>query len=218
MSVVDVAARVAQLEALMERRAAPAGLSVAPATASPSFEATLAAAGAWSSGAGLAAGAARPVPFVFGEELAALGADSAGGRVLAAAQAEVGQAEFPPGSNDGPRIADYRSAVPGAYAGAPWCAYFVSWAAAQAGVPLGESGSGFGAVEQVADWAARTGRLVPAGGEPQPGDLILFGGRHIGIVESVNADGTLTTVEGNSSNAVSRVVRSRGDATGYVRL
>jgi hypothetical protein len=34
----------------------------------------------------------------------------------------------------------------------------------------------------------------------------------------VNADGTLTTVEGNYANAVSRVNRSPAEATGYVRL
>ncbi len=58
-------------------------------------------------------------------------------RMLAAAQAEVGHAEHPPGSNDGPRLGTYRAAVAGAAAGQPWCAYFVSWVAAQAGAPLG---------------------------------------------------------------------------------
>ncbi|MFN8187067.1 MAG: CHAP domain-containing protein [Gaiellales bacterium] len=143
---------------------------------------------------------------------------TAGRRALALAQAEVGQAEDPPGANDGLRIAAYRTATSGAYAGAPWCAYFVSWCAAQAGLPLGESGQGFGAVEQVQDWAARTGRLLPPTTVPQPGDIILFGGRHIGFVESVNPDGSLTTVEGNYRNAVSRVQRSPAEATGFVRL
>jgi hypothetical protein len=147
-----------------------------------------------------------------------VGAGGAGASALVFAQAEVGQAEMPPGSNDSPRIADYRAAVAGSYAGAPWCAYFVSWAAAQAGAPLGETGQGFGAVEQIADWAERTGRLLPAGSVPSPGDVILFGGRHVGIVESVNADGSLTTVEGNHASAVSRVQRSPAEATGYVRL
>src|SRR4051794_14376548 len=62
---------------------------------------------------------------------------------LAAAQAEVGQAEQPPGSNDSPRIGEYRTATAGSGVG-PWCAYFVSWASAQAGTPLGEAGQGFG--------------------------------------------------------------------------
>ena len=144
-----------------------------------------------------------------------------GSGALAAAQSQVGVAEQPPGSNDGPQIAQYRTATAGSGVG-PWCAYFTSWAAAQAGVPLGEAGQGFGSVSAVYAWAQRTGRATPAGPgvRPNPGDLIVWGGRHIGIVESVDADGSIHTIEGNSSNAVSR--RSYGPdgggATGYVRL
>lgn len=145
-------------------------------------------------------------------------ADPASARLLAAAQTQVGQAEEPPGSNDSPAIARYRDAVAGAVAGAPWCAYFVSWAAAQAGVPLGEEGQGFGAVADVTAWAQRTGRLLAPGAAPAPGDLMLFGDRHMGIVESVNADGSLTTVEGNHRDRVDRVQRSPSEATGFVRI
>lgn len=145
-------------------------------------------------------------------------AGTAGQQMLAVAQAEVGQAEQPPGSNDSPRIEEYRTATVGSYRGAPWCAYFVSWAARQAGFPIGDGGNGEGAVEGIERWAAGTGRLLPAGATPQPGDIILFGGRHVGIVESVNPDGSLTTVEGNHASAVSRVQRSPSEATGYVRL
>jgi CHAP domain len=140
---------------------------------------------------------------------------------LAAAQAEVGQAEQPPGSNDSPRIAEYRTATAGSGVG-PWCAYFASWAAAQAGTPLGEAGQGFGSVSALYSWAQRTGRATPAGPgvRPNPGDLIVWGGRHVGIVESVDADGSIHTIEGNSSNAVSRRTYGPdgGGATGYVRI
>ena len=147
------------------------------------------------------------------------GATTAGQRALQLAQGEVGQTEQPPGSNDSARIAQYRTATAGSGIG-PWCAYFVSWAAKQAGTPLGEQGQGFGAVSAVADWAQRTGRSLPAGSTPQPGDLIVWGGRHIGIVESVDASGSIHTVEGNSSNAVSRRTYGPdgGGATSYVRL
>jgi hypothetical protein len=144
-----------------------------------------------------------------------------GAGALAAAQSQVGVAEQPPGSNDGPQIAEFRTATAGSGVG-PWCAYFTSWAAAQAGVPLGEAGQGFGSVSALYGWAQRTGRATPAGPgvRPNPGDLIVWGGRHIGIVESVDPDGSIHTIEGNSSNAVSR--RSYGPdgggATGYVRL
>jgi hypothetical protein len=139
--------------------------------------------------------------------------------LVQAAEAEVGQTEQPPGSNDSPRIAEYRSAVAGSGVG-PWCAQFVSWCAKQAGTPLGEAGQGFQSVEAVAAWAQRTGRWQPAGATPQPGDLIVWGGRHIGLVESVDADGSIHTVEGNSSDAVSRrsYGADGGGATGYVHL
>ena len=65
----------------------------------------------------------------------------AGQAILNAIRPEVGVAEQPPGSNDSPRIAQYRQATAGSGVG-PWCAYFVSWAARQAGVPLGDSGPG----------------------------------------------------------------------------
>jgi hypothetical protein len=131
----------------------------------------------------------------------------------------VGQAEQPPGSNDSPRIAQYRQATAGSGVG-PWCAYFVSWAAQQAGAPIGEQGQGMGATIAVEEWGKRTGRALPPGQPPQPGDLIVWGSRHIGMVESVGPDGTINTIEGNSSDSVARRTYGRdgGGATGYVRL
>lgn len=164
-------------------------------------------------GSSLAAPAAAP---------AGVGGNGFGGSgALVAAQSQVGVSEQPPGSNDGPQIAEYRTATAGSGVG-PWCAYFTSWAAAQAGVPLGEAGQGFGSVSALYSWAQRTGRATAAGPgvRPNPGDLIVWGARHIGIVESVDADGSIHTIEGNSSNAVSRRTYGAdgGGATGYVRL
>jgi hypothetical protein len=210
MSVENVLARIAELHQ---------GL-VPPSTAAPGAAngarfATMLQGQTSSAGVANAAGAATPLGFS-----GATGA-TAGQRALALAQGEVGQAEQPPGSNDSPRIADYRASTSGAGIG-PWCAYFVSWAAQGAGIPIGEAGQGFGSVSAVADWAQRTGRWNPAasGTPPQAGDVIVWGGTHIGIVESVDPDGKIHTIEGNSSNAVTRRTHdARGDgATGYVRL
>jgi CHAP domain len=136
------------------------------------------------------------------------------------AQREVGQAEQPPGSNDSARIAMYRSATQGAQAGEPWCAYFASWVAKQAGVPLGAQGHGLGYVGDIWNWAQQTGRAIPNGRSvvPTPGDLIVFGDHHVGIVEKVLPNGSVQTIEGNYSDQVSRVVRGAGEATGYVRM
>jgi hypothetical protein len=139
-------------------------------------------------------------------------------RLLAAAESQLGVTEQPMGSNNGPQIAEYRSAVAGSEPGEPWCAYFASWAAQQAGEPLGSTGQGLGSVAEITSWAASTGRLLPASATPAPGDLILFGDEHVGIVESVNPDGSLTTVEGNYANAVTQVHREPSEATGYVQM
>ncbi len=138
--------------------------------------------------------------------------------LVANAAAEVGQAEQPPGSNDSPRIAMYRQATSGSAVG-PWCAYFASWAARQAGVPLGDHGEGFGSVDALYAWAQRNGRAVANGPGvvPKPGDLIVFH-EHVGIVEGVMPDGRIQTIEGNSSNQVSRNVHAFSDAVGYVRM
>src|SRR6476469_2727861 len=108
--------------------------------------------------------------------LPAAGGTSAGASVLNMVRNEVGVAEQPPGSNDSPRIAQYRQATAGSGVG-PWCAYFTSWAARQAGVPLGDAGQGFGRVDDVYAWAQKTGKAIPNSGpdvKPQPGDLIVW--------------------------------------------
>jgi hypothetical protein len=151
--------------------------------------------------------------------LAPISGGDAGSKMVQIARNEVGQAEQPPGSNDSARIADYRSATQGAMAGAPWCAYFVSWVANQAGVPLGNQGQGFGSVDQLYAWAQASGRAYTAGSgqQPKPGDLVVFH-EHIGLVESVLPNGQLQTIEGNSSDRVAERIRPMGDAVGFVRM
>jgi hypothetical protein len=145
---------------------------------------------------------------------------SPGSRIVAFAESQLGQTEQPPGSNESPAIAQYRSATAGAIPGAPWCAYFASWVARQAGEPIGENGQGAGAVSEVWSWAQSTGRAIPNGPGvvPQPGDLIVFGDEHVGIVRDVLPDGRIQTIEGNYENKVAANVRSPTEATGYVNM
>jgi hypothetical protein len=210
MSVENVLARIAELH----QGLVPPSTAAQSAANGAQFASMLQ---GQTSSAGVAGAAGVATPLGFSGAASA----TAGQRALALAQGEVGQTEQPPGSNDSPRIADYRASTAGAGIG-PWCAYFVSWAAQGAGTPIGEAGQGFGSVSAVADWAQRTGRWSPAasGTPPQAGDLIVWGGTHIGIVESVDPDGKIHTIEGNSSNAVTRRTHdASGDgATGYVRL
>ena len=96
----------------------------------------------------------------------------------------------------------------------PWCAIFVSWCAAQAGVelyPLTAS------CTQGMNWFKARGQWKERGGYiPQPGDFIYFDwdgsgdADHIGIVEDAY-DGQVYTIEGNSADAVRRRIYSLND-------
>jgi hypothetical protein len=143
-----------------------------------------------------------------------------GSRIVSIAESQIGQSEQPPGSNESSAIAQYRSATAGAIPGAPWCAYFASWAASQAGEPIGAQGQGLGSVGEIWSWAQSTGRAVPNGPGvvPKPGDLIVFGDEHVGIVRGVLPNGQISTIEGNYENKVAANVRSPSEASGYVSM
>jgi hypothetical protein len=221
MSLQTAFTRIAELNSLLAGPAATPPVTTTPATttAAPSGDdfaqmlrtAAVAGPAATAPGAFGAAGAIAPA--------AAPAGNSPAARMVAMAQAEVGQAEQPPGSNNSPRIAQYRTATAGAPGPGPWCAYFTSWLARGAGVPVGDHGEGFGSVDALYAWAQKSGRAIPAssGQPPRPGDLIVWD-EHVGVVESVLPDGRVQTIEGNSSDRVSRRVHARGDALGYVRV
>ncbi|MGN6187573.1 MAG: CHAP domain-containing protein [Conexibacter sp.] len=198
MSLPLALARIDQIERALVPQPAATAPSAAASVAAPTATAAAASVGSPSFASMLGSASGSPMTTI--------------------ASAEVGQAEQPPGSNDSPRIAQYRTATAGSGVG-PWCAYFVSWVARQAGTPLGDHGEGFGSVDQLYAWAQRAGRAVPNGPGvvPRPGDLIVFH-EHIGIVEQVLPDGRIQTLEGNSSDRVSRNVHDFSDAVGYVRM
>jgi CHAP domain-containing protein len=177
--------------------------------------------------AGLSSAAALSSPYslaglngVAGTSLQPAAAGGSPNRIVAAAESQLGQTEQPPGSNEGPAIAQYRSATAGAMPGEPWCAYFASWAANQAGEPLGAQGQGLGSVGEIWSWAQSAGRAVSNGPGvvPKPGDLIVFGDEHVGIVRNVLPSGQIQTIEGNYENKVAANVRSPNEATGYVSM
>jgi hypothetical protein len=210
MSLDATLARITQLQSMFAPPPAAVAVAAAPAPAATPGGST--ANGSFASFMGAASGTATNLP--------PTGGTPAGQAMVAAAEQEVGVSEQPPGSNDSPRIAQYRQATAGAGVG-PWCAYFVSWAARQAGAPIGDQGQGLGSVSDVWSWAQRSGKAYQPGTQtPQTGDLIVWGGRHIGMVESVDPDGSIHTIEGNSSNQVSRRTYGPdgGGATGFVRL
>jgi hypothetical protein len=204
VSLVNALDRIAELQALLAPTPAP---TVTSTTAQPTT---------FASALTSATGSGSPLASTASLAGAGTGGTPAGRAALAAAQAEVGVAEQPPGSQDSPRIAQYRQATAGNPGPGAWCAYFVSWAARQAGAPLGDYGQGFGRVDDVWSWAQGAGRTTQT---PAPGDLVVWD-EHIGIVESVQPDGSITTVEGNSSDQVARRTYGpdHGGAVGFVRI
>ena len=84
-----------------------------------------------------------------------------------------------------------------------WCGAFVNWCAAQAKVKIPNcvyTPSGMAAFQGIGQWSNA------ATATPKEGDVVFFdfnpGGakaEHVGIVIKDNGDGTVTTVEGNTS-------------------
>ncbi|MET9400531.1 CHAP domain-containing protein [Kitasatospora sp. NPDC002965] len=96
-----------------------------------------------------------------------------------------------------------------------WCAAFAEWTWRKAGVKNGPTtllGRGVG------KWGQEHHLFHT--GSPKPGDLVVYGppayarGGHVGVVVSVNRDGTLDTVEGNVSNKVTHRHINPRTATG----
>ena len=114
---------------------------------------------------------------------------------------------------DGKSASEMQSIMQGAgcafHSGA-WCADFVT----------------FITCPTIGSWAQQKGILTTDSSQVQPGDFILYGSPgsfyHIGLVTSVNADGTVNTIEGNTSddngNYTNGVVNQHSNRTGYYVL
>ena len=121
--------------------------------------------------------------------------------LLDAARSELGIKECPAGSN---RVkyntAYYGREVSGE--GYPWCCVFLWWCFQKAGLgALFYGGEKTASCGTLAEWARGQGRFVVK--NYRPGDLVFlrFSGQaiqHIGVVERVNGDESLTTIEGNT--------------------
>jgi hypothetical protein len=124
---------------------------------------------------------------------------SVGDRTVAAAQSYLGVTENA-SSNTGSQLNPFFSAGGGSQ-GQPWCAGFVSAVTQQAtagtNTPAPRTMRAYGMED-----FARNGNaeIFRPGQKPlQPGDIITYNYSHTGIVETVNSDGSFTTIEGNTS-------------------
>jgi len=117
-------------------------------------------------------------------------------KFLEVAQAEVGTIEE---GNNHTKYGKFTK-----HDGQPWCGSFVMWCASQVGFKsmpnVVWTPGGVAAFQGTGAWSnAETA-------SPKPGDIVFFdfveGGaavEHVGIVLKDNLDGTLTTIEGNTS-------------------
>jgi peptidoglycan hydrolase-like protein with peptidoglycan-binding domain len=115
-------------------------------------------------------------------------------QVLAIARDEIGTTESPPDSN----VVKYSRWYP--MNGSPWCAMFVSWVLDQAGITAYKHAytpTGADRFRQQDRWFTS---------HPEPGDLVYYDFppheriEHVGLVVRENDDGSITTIEGNTSS------------------
>ena len=103
--------------------------------------------------------------------------------------------------------------------GNPWCAMFVSWVYAQAGLSATVAAStkkGFASCDAGLKWFAKKGKLIPIG-DAQPGDIAFFQfdddaqPDHVGIIIKNNTKlKRLVCIEGNTA-ADAKGSQSNGD-------
>jgi hypothetical protein len=130
------------------------------------------------------------------------------------ARAELGATEVPLGSNTGGRVSVYLARS--GFSAAPWCAAFISFILAEAGITLLPYSARVAALVASARAIGRW-RDVDAGHSPAPGDLAVFrrsgqdprqgGDGHIAMVESAGG-GLYAAIGGNEADAVRRTVRA----------
>lgn len=126
-------------------------------------------------------------------------------KALEIAQTQIGVQEAPGHKNTGKDVEKYLASV-GLSPGFSWCMAFVYWCHIQACEAMGRKVLMFrtgGVLEQ-----ARQGKEKYGHATPKPGDVFIMdygkGQGHTGIVEKVNADGTVSTIEGNTNDDGSR--------------
>ncbi|MET8720175.1 peptidoglycan-binding protein [Streptomyces misionensis] len=138
--------------------------------------------------------------------------------MIAAARKLLGTTEHPPGSNHNAVTTWY------GFSG-PWCDMSISYEAAHSGNLAAVMGK-FALTTAHARAFQAHGRWHYGLGGIRPGDVVFFdfsGGRsiggidHVGLVEAVHSNGTITTLEGNTSDAFRRRVRGRACVVGYGR-
>ncbi len=140
------------------------------------------------------------------------------GQVMAIAHAELGEHEWPPGSNMG-EIVEYLHVV-GLSGGYPWCAAFVTWCLRKSGFTHLPPNPAY--VPSWDDWAQSRGLLKPVS-ESRLGDLwIWWKNQHIGFCDDTNPEDWIAYgLDGNVGSyggSVTQVRRTSQEVTACVDL
>lgn len=119
---------------------------------------------------------------------------------------QIGEEESPRGSNWGHPVQDYLASVGIGFA-ASWCMAFVYWCYQHAAEQLGQPNPLFKTGGVLSQWNNSPKNHVSQLAV-QAGDIFIMnlgkGLGHTGFVESVNEDGSLNTIEGNTNDTGSR--------------
>ncbi|KKQ95010.1 MAG: hypothetical protein UT18_C0005G0020 [candidate division CPR2 bacterium GW2011_GWC2_39_10] len=126
-------------------------------------------------------------------------------RIVEIALSQLGVREI--GKNGGDAVCVYLKSG-GCSCPNPWCAGFVSWVYQQAGATGVRSCSATLLINQ---FNRSPHQMLDIDSNiPQPGDVIYRSGKtHVGIVYKVDPDGTLYTIEGNTSSGVVKINQYR---------
>lgn len=103
-----------------------------------------------------------------------------------------------------------------------WCAAFVTYVVKETLGSDTPSGFGSNAVSDLRDWGKANGRYISRSqwSQVKPGDIMIQkenGASHTGIVTKVDPDGTIHTIEGNTSNMVAERTYKPG-SSGYNKI
>lgn len=104
-----------------------------------------------------------------------------------------------------------------------WCADFATYVTKQALRANGKtvpSGFGSSSVAGLKSWGQKNGRYTTDISQAKPGDIVIFNKSHTGIVKNILADGTVVTIEGNTSDKVAerKYSPNSGKINGFVQV
>ncbi|THU34237.1 CHAP domain-containing protein [Niastella caeni] len=147
-------------------------------------------------------------------------------KALDIAITQLGVREDPGNKNRGKQVEKYLAAV-GLGPGYAWCMAFVYWCFNEASDKMARKNPLYLTGGVLDQWRRRKDQF--RGVTPQPGDVFIMdygkGTGHTGLVEKVNEDGTIDTIEGNTNDEgsregyeVCRRKRNRSAIHGYLRF